>query len=648
MNSGKLKYPTLIILLIVANLLPAQDFDLSTKSRKAKKYYEAGELYLRKQLIDEAEMNFLEAVNEDPDFFEAYMLLGDINEQKEFDSIAVSYYHKASEINPGKFPAVFKIMADIEYENGWYDSAFVHYKTFLNTSAAHGEGQIESEKNLANCKFAIEAIKNPVPFQPVNLGEAVNSEWNEYFPCLTADNLTLLFTRLLKDARSITGRQEDFFISYYENGAWEPATDIGAPINTSFNEGAPTLSADGNILIFTACESLDGYGGDRKGYGSCDLFVSKRVGINWTIPYNIGPPVNTRFWESQPALSSDERTLYFVSNRNNNYDIWVTDVDDQGTWSDPQRLGPNINTNGYEGSVFIHPDNWTLYFSSDGHVGMGKLDIFMSRLDESGNWGLPVNLGYPINSPGDDNSIVISANGELAMFASDRSDGFGGLDLYAFQLYEEARPLPVSYMKGVVYDRVTGKKLEAKLELTELSSGKRTMEAFSNKGSGEFLICLPTNNNYALTVSRDGYLFYSENFSMTGENSSVDPVLKDVPLEPLKPGAKIILKNIFFETDKYNLKEASSIELQKIITLMNKNPGIRVEISGHTDNVGSDKYNQELSENRAKTVFNFLIEHGIDKERLVYRGYGESKPIDTNETEAGRGNNRRTEFKIIE
>jgi outer membrane protein OmpA-like peptidoglycan-associated protein len=636
------------IFLILPVLLIAQDYELSTKSKKAKKFYESGEEYLRKQQPGLAEKEFLSAVAVDSDFFEAYMLLGEINEQWQSDSNAVFYYNMASQVNPEKFPPVFKIMADIEYENGWYDSAKVHYKKYLKTPAAHGKSRIESEKNLANTIFAIEAIKNPVPFQPANLGPEVNTNSNEYFPCLTADNQTLLFTRLLSDNRSITGRQEDFFISYFGDQSWEQAIDIGAPINTVYNEGAPTLSADGNILIFTACESLEGYGGDRKGYGRCDLFVSKRVGSDWTVPYNIGPPVNSRYWESQPSLSSDGRTLYFVSNRNNNYDIWVTVVDDNGDWSEPRKLGPNINTDGYEGSVFIHPDNQTLYFSSDGHVGMGKLDIFMSRRNSAGEWGKPVNLGYPINSHKDDNSIVISADGALAMFASDREDGFGGLDLYGFELYEEVRPLPVTYMKGVVFDKISGEKLVARFELTDLNTGKVVVESFSNKGNGEFLVSLPTNNDYALTVSREGYLFFSENISLSGENTSLEPFHKDIPLEPLKAGAKIILKNIFFETDKYELKKTSMVELKKMVDLLKNNPAIRVEISGHTDNTGTARYNQELSENRAQAVYEYLISNGIDANRLVFQGYGETRPIDTNETEAGKANNRRTEFMIID
>lgn len=640
------------IIIIVGFLLPvvviSQEYELSTKSKKAIKYYNNGQHFLKENSVYMAKENFELAIKEDSEFYEAYMILGDIYEQEDNDSAAVRYYSSAVLVNPDYFPPTYFILANLEYKNGWYEGAVEHYKAYLKYESTHGDNQVKAEKRLANCEFSVVAIQNPVPFDPVNLGSMVNSKHNDYFPCLTADNQTLLFTRLLPDSRSYSGRQEDFFMSYFKNDTWLPAFEIGVPINSVFNEGAPTLSADGNILIFTACESLEGYGEFRKGYGRCDLFVSKKSGNDWTVPYNLGTPVNSRYWESQPSLSADGRTLYFVSNRHNNYDIWYSTVDNNGSWSEPLKMGPNINTDGYEGSVFIHPDNQTLYFSSDGHIGMGGLDIFMSRKDSLGKWGTPKNLGYPINSHTDDNSIVISADGALAMFASDREDGFGGLDLYSFELYEEARPQVVTYMKGFVFDGGTNKKLEARFELTNLTTGLVAVESFSNKKTGDFLVCLPTDDEYALMVSKEGYLFYSENISLVGENSSTDPVIKDIPLEPIRIGAKMVLKNIFFETDKYDLKETSEIELEKLVELLDTNPSLKLEIGGHTDNVGTPEYNQILSENRAKTVNQYLLDHGVDQTRLIYKGYGETSPVDSNDTDEGRANNRRTEFKVLE
>jgi outer membrane protein OmpA-like peptidoglycan-associated protein/Tol biopolymer transport system component len=636
------------MLIFLLTLNPSFSQELSTSSKKAKKAYMDGELALRVKNYETAKTSFLKATESDPEFFEAYLLLGDVYESLRQDSNAIVAYKRAVEIDPVKFPATFLMLGNLEYKNAYYEDALVHFEIYLQNPKIREETRLKCEKHMANCRFAIDAIANPVPFDPINLGNSINTERDEYFPCLTADNQTLLFTRLLEDRRAYTGRQEDFYTSIKSNDQWELALSIGEPINSAWNEGAPSLSADGNVLIFTACESVDGYGLNRTGFGRCDLFIANKHGNKWSMPHNMGGPINSRHWESQPSISADGRTLYFVSNRLNNYDIWVSRKSKNGVWSQPEMLNANINTDGYEGSVFIHPDNQTLYFSSDHHVGMGGMDIFVSRRDSTGDWGVPVNLGYPINTIDDENSIQISADGELAMFASDREGGLGGLDLYQFELYEEVRPEPVTYMKGIVFNSETHKKLQADFELIDLETGLVAVQSQSNAGNGEFLVCLASNHEYALNVSADGFLFYSENFNLTGENSSTDPVLKDVPLKLIKVGEQVVLKNIFFDSDKYELLKASEIELNKLIDLLNQNPQMKIEIGGHTDNVGADDYNLILSENRAEAVYNYLISQEISEERLSFKGYGESFPVDSNETEFGRANNRRTEFKVIE
>ncbi len=633
-----------LLFILISPMMQGQDF--STKSKKAIKLFVSGQNSYRMEKYGEAEASFKAAIEKDPGFVEAYLTLAQMYEETGRDTSAISYYNKALDIDAGKYPSAFFYVAELEFGNGLYKDALNHYSEYIKVKNINKENKATSFKHIEDCKFAIKAIANPVPFKPVNLGSNVNTDRDEYFPCLTADNQTLLFTRLLAAPGTFTGKQEDFFVSYNNGNEWSQAKNIGPPINSDRNEGAPSLSVDGNTLIFTACEGLNGYENGRRGYGRCDLFVSTRNGVSWTTPYNIGKPVNSRYWESQPSLSSDGKTLYFLSNRNDNYDIYVTELDEHNEWTEPVMLGPNINTGGYEGSVFIHPDNQTLYFSSDGHVGMGKLDIFYSRRDSLGNWGEAVNLGYPINTHKSENSILISADGELAMFASDRPEGSGGLDLYAFQLYDIAKPQPVTYMKGIVFDSETKKKLQARFELIDLKTGKTVMQSYSNKGNGEFLVCLPTNHDYALNVSKNGYLFYSENFNLTGEHSLTEPVHKDIPMKPIKVGESVVLKNIFFETDKYDLKSESRIELDKLFELLKENPQVRIEISGHTDNVGSEQYNMELSKNRAKAVYDYLITKGIDPERLSYKGYGEAMPVDSNDTESGRHNNRRTEFKV--
>jgi len=640
----------LFFLLIFLLFVIAQSYsqELSTNSRKAIKAFHEGENEFTLKNYPQAEMWFNFAIENDPEFFEAWILLGELYEESKKDSLAINSYKAALAIDSVKYPGAWYYMADLEYKSGRYAAAILHYNQYLIFPKISDKRRSQIDKKLANCEFAIITLKNPVPFEPINLGPNINSNLNEYFPCLTADNSTLLFTRLLKDPRAFTGRQEDFFYSVFSDEEWKPAVDIGLPINSEYNEGAPSLSVDGQTLIFTACESIKGYGEGRKGYGRCDLFISIKDDYVWLRPRNIGPPVNSRYWESQPSIAADGRSLYFVSNRDSNYDIYVSERNSNGEWRQPERLNDNINTEGYEGSVYIHPDNQTLYFSSDGMIGMGGLDIYMSRKDSTGSWGKAVNLGYPINTHKDENSIVISANGEMALFASDREEGFGGLDIYGFELYEEARPQFVTYMKGKVFDAETKKKLGAKFELIDLETSEISAQSTANAGNGEFLVCLPTNREYALNVSLDGYLFYSENFNLTGIHTDAEPFIKDIPMKPIKAGESVVMRNVFFSHDKYELLPQSKIELGKLINFLERNPAVKIEIGGHTDNIGEVAYNIDLSEKRAQAVNDYLVEQGIDQHRLFYKGYGESQSVDSNETPEGRANNRRTEFRVLD
>ena len=440
--------------------------------------------------------------------------------------------------------------------------------------------------------------------------------------------------------------QEDFLICKKNNNVWQQSVLIGNGINTEGNEGAPCLSVDGQTLFFVACqEKADGtYAGGRKGLGSCDIFYSERVGENWSKPYNMGNVVNTNQYETQPSFSADGKSLYFVSARGGGIgetDIYVSTLKPDGSWGFPMNLGPQINTPGKEESVYIHPDGKTLYFGSNGRVGMGGLDLYVSRMDDKGKWQAPVNLGYPINTYGDENSILVAASGDVAYFASNRAGGQGGLDLYQFDLYADARPGKVTYAKGKVFDIKTKKPLGAHFELIDLETGLVMMESNANSGNGEFLMCLPIDKNYMLNASQDGYLFYSENFSLKELADQMKPIMLDVPMQPIE------LEGVFFETAKFYLKPESKAELNKVVAFLNKNKTITGELSGHTDNVGDKKMNQLLSQNRAKSVYDYLVTNGIDAKRLIYKGFGDTKPKVANDTDEHRQMNRRTEFKVL-
>lgn len=644
----------LITILLTTAFANAQDvYDLSTTNRKAIKAFNKSLDYIKVKNYEAAEKEAKKAINHDASFTEAYMLLGDIYADRKRIDEAAENYLKAIELSQNKKPSLYFIVANFLMKTGRYEEAARNYHKYIELQGQrklNPEIIASIEKNIRICEFAAEAMRNPRPFVPINMGESINTEHNEYSPVISADDNTLFFTRLIKDIRNTKRVHEDFYVSTKKNDFWGLAENLGGPVNTYNNEGQPSLSPDGRILIFTACEDYDGYGEGRQGYGSCDIFFARKTGDKWSAPRNIGQPINTEYWESQPSYASDNRTLYYVSNRKDGLggsDIWKSTLDSEGYWGKPENLGPVINTKGNEFSVFIHPDNQTLYFSSDGHPGFGGLDIFMSRKDALGNWTTPVNLGYPINGPNDEQSFFVNATGNKAFFSSDKEGGFGGFDIYFFDLYEEARPKQVTYLKGIVYDSKSSAKLEARFELIDLKTGKLIAESFSDKVNGEFLVCIPSNNDYALNVSKGGYLFYSENFSLTGQSTEIEPYIKNIPLQPVEIGESIVLKNVFFDTDKFDLKPESLIELNKLVDFLNKNNTLIIEISGHTDNQGKPDYNKQLSENRAKSVFEYLIGRGINQNRLSYKGYGDTRPVTTNETPEGRAENRRTEIKIL-
>lgn len=629
----------------------AQGVRYTTTDTRAIKYYESGAECMRLRKWSCAEGDLKKAALADLRFIEPRIYLAEMYEQRNMTKEAMALYHEVLAIDPAYFPPASLHLAELELAQGMYGQARKHF-AMAKELDRDPDRKRRAAQGLANADFAEHAMKQPVPFKPVNLGPGVNSPAPEYFPCITADDSTLIFTRLLNDERSPYGKQEDFYVSRKgSDGQWGTARPIPT-LNTVDNEGAGTLTPDGRFIIFTKCAGIDGtYGKGFKGYGSCDLFISRKLGEQWTRPENLGPPVNTAAWESQPSMGSDGRTLYFIRAAKTgqgakNQDIYVTRMGDDGAFSKPERLGENVNSPGREESVQIHPDGKTLYFSSDGRPGMGGLDIYMSRMQEDGSWGPALNLGYPINTGGDENSLLVSADGRLAYFASDRAGGQGDLDLYGFELYPEARPMPVSYIRGRVTNRNTGKPLEADVELYDLKSGKLATAAYSDPVSGEFLVCLPQGVDHALNASADGYLFYSRNYTYAEMHKGA-PYQLEVKLSPAVAGEKIELRNIFFETASYALLPASTVELDKLVKLMKANPQMRIEVGGHTDNIGKDAANQVLSEQRANAVRNFLLDQGIDAGRVTAKGYGATRPVATNDNEQGRALNRRTEVTVL-
>jgi outer membrane protein OmpA-like peptidoglycan-associated protein len=459
---------------------------------------------------------------------------------------------------------------------------------------------------------------------------------------------------------------EDAYWSIKRSKIWLPAKNIGKPINTVGHDAVVGIAPDGQTLLL--------YRDDNSG----DIYWSKQKGDNWTRPNAFPEPINSKYQESSAAFSYNGNRIFFVSNRPGGYggkDIYYCDRAKNGKWGKAVNLGNTINTFFDEIAVFVQADGKTIYFSSEGHYGMGSFDIFKS-VYENGKWSEPENLGYPINSPDPDVFFSIGASGRNAYFSSNREEGMGDQDIYKITfLGAEKKPVfstedpliasnsmgfkeadienkismqtsQLTLLKGIVTDEITEKPIEATIELIDNEENEVLATFNSNSASGKYLISLPSGHNYGLSISAEGYLFYSANFIIP-KAESYKEVVRDVQLQRIEIGKGIALKNIFFEYKKANLNKESKMELNRLVNLMKKYPTLRLEISGHTDNVGDEEYNQKLSLRRANAVVGFLIKNGIKSDRLVAKGYGFSQPIATNDTEEGRQQNRRSEIKII-
>src|SRR5665213_2692441 len=581
----------------------------STTNSEAIRYYALAHRSLDDHVYDEAISQLQKAISIDNKFIEAHYQLADIYRLLRNHKNAAEQYLSVINLNPNFSSGAYIKLGDEEISDARYSDAQQHLEKYLTFPNLTSQNIFHAQKLIADCKFSIQALAHPVPFKPLNMGPQINTGDDEYLPVATADESMLIFTRKIDN-------NEDFYKSIKVNGKWQKATYLSDQINTpEYNEGAQSISQDGKYLFFTGCNRPDGL-------GRCDIYISQKKGDDWSKPFDLAPPINTPGWESQPSISADGRTLYFVSNRKGGYggyDIWKSTLTSNG-WGEPENLGPNINTSFDEQSPFIHPDDSTLYFSSSGWPGLGGKDLFVSRLGKDGKWGKPVNLGYPINSSGDENGLSVTANGNYAFFSSNNLNGYGGYDIYTFELPPSSRPHLVTYVKGKVADIKTKVPLEAAVEIIDLEKDMPVYQDYSDPVKGDFLATLTSGKNYGLNISKSGYLFYSENFSLVGHETR-NPFNISVLLQPIEIGIKVILNNIFFDTNKFDLKSESIAELQKLVEFLTVNPTVHIEISGHTDNVGNDQLNQTLSENRARAVYQYLIENKIEAARLLYKGY---------------------------
>jgi outer membrane protein OmpA-like peptidoglycan-associated protein/Tol biopolymer transport system component len=480
-----------------------------------------------------------------------------------------------------------------------------------------------------------------------NPGKDINSAFPDYAPIISADGELLIFTsrRPVTDKEKEKNKEskENIYSATYSKtkDKWHKAVILGETVNEpGRHNSAIAISNDGQLMLL--------YRDDANGNG--DIWESKLHGKTWSAPEKMPEPINSTGHESSASFSPDGKTIYFISDRPGGHgglDIWMCTQDDAGKWGKAKNLGTMINTSSDEEGVFMHPDGKTIYFSSKGHKSTGGYDIYKSVYNNS-KWSEPENLGSYINTAEDDVYFVCTADGKTAYYSSVKKDGLGANDIYVINFIstEKETGPALTLLKGTITDEITGDSLESTIVIKDLEKNEEVTTIYSNNQTGKYLVSLPSGKNYGISVNSTGYLFHSENVNIP-LSTGYQEIIKDVQLKKIEIGKKIVLNNIFYDFDKSTLRSESISELDRLVLLMTENPTIKIELSSHTDNVGSDEYNMTLSQARAQAVVDYVITKGIDKDRLVAKGYGESTPIATNDTEEGRQQNRRTEFKIL-
>ncbi len=621
-------------LISVAN---AQNYNPDAINKKAAATYQTALEMLANDARREVIPVLEKAISQDAKFVDAYLSLGGVYADLKDYNNSIIYYEKAISID-----SIYSKYYLIYYsENlaalGRFNDALNAINKFLTIEKLSDKSRNNALHWKSCYEFAIQysATHNAGDYQfaPVNLGDSVNSQTSEYYPSFTIDDSILVFTRRAE------GIREDFVESRLTPNGYSKAEIIKGDINIEPSKGGINISQDGDWLLFAGNFS-------GKGFGNFDLYISYNTPTGWSEPINLGANINTEFWESSPSLSPDKNALYFSSNRSGGYggkDLYVS-YRVNGKWLPAENMGPDINTAGDELAPFIHADNQTLYYTSNGLPGYGGFDNYVVRKTCDKTWGKPENLGYPVNTITDDGSLFVAADGITAYYASDRADTKGYLDLYKFTMKPDVRPVKTLYIKGYVTDAKTQKGLPCSVELS-VDSSQQVSSSVQTDETGFYFLTLPVGKNYTFTVNRKGYLFYSDVFNLA-EKLSDSTYQKNIALDPVELNATVRLRNIQFPNNAFQLEPVSMIELNKLIQLMNDNPTVKIQINGYTDNVGNDADNLTLSENRAKAVVDFLVSKSIDAKRMKWKGFGKTQAMADNSTEEGRSINRRTEFVI--
>lgn len=626
------------IFLLHGDWLKAQGYDAKNISKKAKKNYE-----LAMQKVDEgdytAALNLLDlAIKINDNYLEALLSkAGILSELKRYSS-SVAFYERAFAVDLDQSRDYLLVYSIALGGLGEFKKALHAVDRFLKLPGLSSSSIQAAEYRKKCFEFAV-TLDQLYPERAIvkieNGGDSINSAFSEYYPTMTIDGKQLIITR-----RTRGSADEDFFSSVLYEGKWRKAIPLSGKINTNYKEGAQQITPDGNWMVFSAKDY-------PEGLGSFDIYLSYQTENGWSERVHAGAVINSEYWESAPCLSPDKRQLYFASDRPGGFggtDIYVSTRLANGRWSVPQNLGSAVNTSGDESCPFMHADNETLYFNSNGHQGYGGTDLFLSKKTSQG-FTVSQNLGYPLNTIDDEGSLFVTSDAFTGFFASDRADSKGGLDIYNIQMYNGIQPNASSWVEGRIYDSLTGNGISGLVEVIDLQS-KVLISEVEADDKGHYLSILPSGKNYAFNVSKKGYLFFSGRFLMK-EVVAQKKFIYNIPLQPLQEGTRIVLNNIQFESGKYELLPESFIELEKLLMILNENPGLKVQIVGHTDKVGNDDDNLILSTQRAKIVLDYFMSKGIAAERLSSKGLGAQHPVSDNQTEEGRALNRRTEIIIL-
>ncbi len=635
--------------------------------KKAQRLYDKGRDAAKEGENAKATEYYKEAIEIQDDWAAPYYQLGmqiarKIEKQpaelEQLSSDALLYFEKVIQLCPGYNMELYFQMGKMYFDTRRYDKAIASFEKFLEDVDRINPKEKEIAENLIPYAEVYDKLyNNPVSFNPQSLPNVSTSD-EEYLATLSPDNDNLLFTRrsLVNVKQRISGKttseyKEFFMISERQSdGNFNAGTPMPEPFNISKNEGSPTITIDKKYMVFTKCQDVLIR---EKPYYNCDLYYSEYIDGEWTPINSLGKNINGEdTWESQASISPDGQTLFFVSDRSNgidttiNYDIYFSTRDVNGNWRPAKNVGKPVNTEFNEKTPYIHGDTKTLYFSSYGHRGIGGYDIYFSRLGENGRWGEPTNIGYPINSEDDDIGLFVSILGDKAYFVSNRFTK--NYDICEFDLYQGAQPNKVLLVKGKV-DFEKENVADIQMHLQNVDTKK--IETINvDKNTGKYaLIIADVQHDYVLSVKQENAVCDLKYIAPKTLISEGKQELKnmDMALNSIEVGKSYNINDIYFATNSWELTEQSKNVIEVLIEFLNDNPSIIIQIQGHTDNIGQRKDNMILSENRAKEVYNYLIERHIDPSRLTYKGFADTKPVASNDSEEGRAKNRRTVFVIL-